>query len=56
MLDKYELAAIEHDRSEINRLRDYLREIDPEGEIKCIGKAQTVTDWAIGLLEVRHNG
>jgi hypothetical protein len=49
-IDKYEQAAIDYDRSETERLKDFLREVDPEGEIRFVGKS--VTDWAIEVLTI----
>ena len=47
--DKYVAAAHEHDLSEIERLKDYLRVLDPKGEVEFAGKS--VTDWAIANLD-----
>ena len=48
VLDKYEKAAIDHEHDEIDRLKDYLNEVDPEGELRFAGCS--VTDWAIDLI------
>lgn len=55
MSDKYEQAAIDYDRTEIDRLKDHLRLADPSGELSFIGKGLTVTDWAISLLPVPNH-
>ena len=47
-MDKYEKAAIEHDLNEIDRLKDYLKNVDPDGELRFAGGS--VTDWAIHLI------
>ncbi len=54
-MDKYEKAAIDNDRNEIDRLKDYLREVDTSGELRFAGG--TVTDWALDLISRKcvHN-
>lgn len=49
VLDKYECAALEHDYSEIDRLKKYLIKTHPAGELEFAGKS--VVDWAISNLE-----
>lgn len=48
MADKYEQAAIDHDRSEIQRLKDYLNKVDPDGELRFAGCS--VIDWTLDLI------
>ena len=47
-MDKYEKAAIDHDRVEINRLKAFLMKVDAANELRFVG--QSVTDWALDLI------
>ena len=50
MMDKYEKAAIDNDREQINVLRQYLMAVDPDSELEMIGKGKTVTEWAMCFI------
>ena len=50
MQGKYEKAAIDHDREQIDMLRKYLVAVDPDSELEMIGKGKTVTEWAMCFI------
>lgn len=60
MLDKYEKAAIDYDREHTEMLKQYLRKVDPDGELRMIGKGKSVMEWAVDFIsrdlscETRH--
>ena len=55
-MDKYEKAAIDHDHAEWERLKDYLRKVDPDGEAQFAGRS--VIDWATDFIsrDLNHSG
>ena len=55
MLHQIEIdqASRRHDVAEIQRLKDYLIEVDPEGELRFTGRS--VIDWALDLISRKLN-
>lgn len=50
VLDKYEQAAQDYDRREVEKLRSYLMRRYPGAVMAALGRSESVADVAIDLL------